>query len=344
MESHTSNGSAGAPHGREALEPPLTLDDHRRLLAMVVRSAPIVLWAIDNNGVFLLSEGRGLDALGLEPGEVVGESAFDLYLQHPEVLEDLRRALDGESVTSTVEVGDLTFDTRSSPMRDAEGNQTGVIGVSTDVTDRESAARDLARSREETIRRLTRAVEERSHETAGHIERMSRVSALLAEKMGFAENRIELIRVASPMHDVGKIAIPDEVLMKPAALDRWERRVMQRHAEIGHTILGGSEAELLRVAADIAWTHHERFDGEGYPRGLAGEEITLEGRIAAVADVFDAITHDRVYRTALPFEQALEVMRAGRGSHFDPDVLDTFFGAVDEIETIESRNGQPVAG
>jgi PAS domain S-box-containing protein len=110
---------------------------------MVVRSAPIVLWAIDNNGVLLLSEGRGLDALGLKPGEVVGESAFDLYLQHPEVLEDLPRALRGESVTSTVEVGDLTFDTRSLPMRDAEGNQTGVIGVSTDVTDRESAARDL---------------------------------------------------------------------------------------------------------------------------------------------------------------------------------------------------------
>jgi putative two-component system response regulator len=98
------------------------------------------------------------------------------------------------------------------------------------------------------------------------------------------------------------------------------------------------------LAADIAWTHHERFDGEGYPRGLAGEEIALEGRIAAVADVFDAITHDRVYRSALPFEQALEVMRAGRGSHFDPDVLDTFFGVVDDIESIESRNGQPVAG
>ena len=345
MESHSANGSAGQPDASgEALEPPTTLDDHRRLLATVVRGAPIVLWAIDNHGVFLLSEGRGLEPLGLKPGEVVGESAFDLYFNHPQVLEDLTRALDGEAVTSTADVGDLTFDTRSAPIRDADGRQIGVIGVSTDVTDRECAARELARSREETIRRLTCAVEERSHETAGHIERMSRVTALLAERMGFGADRVELIRVASPMHDVGKIAIPDDVLMKPAALDRWERQVMQRHAEIGHTILGGSEAELLEVAAEIAWTHHERFDGEGYPRGLAGGEIALEGRIAAVADVFDAITHDRVYRPALPFEQALEVMRAGRASHFDPDVLDTFFAAVDEIETIESKVAQPVAG
>ena len=345
MESHRGNGSAGEPDASgKALEPPLTLDDHRRLLAMVVRSAPIVLWAIDNQGVFLLSEGRGLEALGLKPGEVVGESAFDLYFNHPQVLEDLRQTLDGETVTSTVDVGDLTFDTHSAPLRDPDGNQTGVIGVSTDVTDRERAARELARSREETIRRLTRAVEERSHETAGHIERMSRVSALLAERLGFGADRVELIRVASPMHDVGKIAIPDDVLMKPAALDRWERRVMQRHAEIGHTILDGSDADLLRVAAEIAWTHHERFDGEGYPRGLARDEIALEGRIAAVADVFDAITHDRVYRKALPFEEALEVMRAGRASHFDPDVLDTFFDAIDEIEAIESKVAVPLAG
>jgi PAS domain-containing protein len=123
------------------LEPPLTLDDHQRLLAMVVRSAPIVLWAIDNNGVFLLSEGRGLDVLGLKPGEVVGESAFDLYLQHPQVLEDLRRALQGESVTSTVEVGDLTFDTRSLPMRDAAGNQTAARGGGRDRLDPPRALR-----------------------------------------------------------------------------------------------------------------------------------------------------------------------------------------------------------
>jgi putative two-component system response regulator len=189
----------------------------------------------------------------------------------------------------------------------------------------ERATQELRRSREETVQRLASAVEYRSRETGEHITRMSRYSAGLAEALGLDAERVELIRVASPMHDVGKIGIPDAVLLKPASLSREERRLMESHTEIGHDILAPADGEhVLALAAAIAWTHHERWDGSGYPRGLAREEIPLEGRIVAVADVFDALTSERTYRDAWPLDHALEYMRAQRGAHFDPAVLNAF--------------------
>jgi putative two-component system response regulator len=154
-------------------------------------------------------------------------------------------------------------------------------------------------SQAETIRRLAYAAEFRNAETGTHTERMSRYCELLARKLDLDEERCELIRLASGLHDVGKIAIPDRVLLKPGSLTESERRMMERHTEIGYRMLADSSSELLDVAAAIALSHHERFDGTGYPHGLAGEAIPLEGRIAAVADVFDAITSNRVYRPTL---------------------------------------------
>jgi diguanylate cyclase (GGDEF)-like protein len=191
---------------------------------------------------------------------------------------------------------------------------------------------ELRSSRAETIARLAHAAEFRNLETGAHVERMSRYCAALALRIGLHDDRVALIRIASTLHDVGKIAIPDEVLLKPGPLTSEERRVMQQHPAIGHELLAASASEVLEVAASIALTHHERFDGSGYPRGLAGEAIPLEGRIAAVADVFDALRSDRVYRPAIPFEQAVDLMRAGRGTHFDPEVLDLFIECLPEIE------------
>ena len=190
-------------------------------------------------------------------------------------------------------------------------------------------------SQAETIRRLAFAAEFRNAEIGRHTERMSRYCELLARGLELDDHQCELIRLASALHDVGKIAIPDRILLKPGSLTESERRVMERHAEIGHRLLADSSSELLDVAATIALTHHERYDGMGYPRGLAGEAIPLEGRIAAAADVFDAITSNRVYRPALPLDEALEVMRAGRGTQFDPLVLDLFLDAFDEVDTPE---------
>jgi HD-GYP domain-containing protein (c-di-GMP phosphodiesterase class II) len=137
-----------------------------------------------------------------------------------------------------------------------------------------------------------------------------------------------MIRVAAALHDVGKIGIPDAILLKPTALTDNERRQMERHAEVGYQLLAGSGSELLELAAQIAWTHHERADGSGYPRGLPHEHIALEGQITAVADVFDALTHDRVYRPALPVDQALDIMRRGRGRQFDASVHDAFIDSL----------------
>jgi putative two-component system response regulator len=181
----------------------------------------------------------------------------------------------------------------------------------------------------ETIQRLCVAVEARDAGTAAHIDGMSHHCVRIARELGLPAERCELIRAASPMHDVGKIGVADHVLLKPGPLSSEEREVMQRHAEIGYRILAGSRAELLQVAAAIAWTHHERLDGSGYPRGLTGDAIPQEGRIAAVADVFDALTRDRPYRPRFSRPHALEMMADGRGTHFDPDVLDAFVAGLD---------------
>jgi putative two-component system response regulator len=201
----------------------------------------------------------------------------------------------------------------------------------------EKAEKNLRQSREETVQRLSIAAEFRDDETAQHIQRMSRYCALLARKAGEDTERCDLIRVASLMHDVGKIGIPDQILLKPAPLTPEERAIMQQHSEIGYRILAGSQSELLRLAAEIAWTHHERVDGSGYPLGIKGNEIPLDGRIAAIADVFDALTSDRVYKKAFPLGRAIEIMREGRGVHFDPKLLDMFLDSMDEVLLIRDQ-------
>ena len=196
---------------------------------------------------------------------------------------------------------------------------------------------DLRASQEETIYRLSRAAEFRDDETGQHLQRMSRYCQLIGRRIGLDENTCELLRIASPMHDVGKLGIPDRILLKPGRLTHEEFAVMKGHAEIGYRILVGSDATPLKIAATIAYTHHEKWDGNGYPRALKGEEIPLSGRIAAVADVFDALTSARPYKPAWTLEDALELMKTNRGAHFDPNLVDAFFDALPEVLEIRSR-------
>jgi putative two-component system response regulator len=212
------------------------------------------------------------------------------------------------------------------------------------ITQLESSESELRRLREETIRRLSWAAEFRSNETGQHILRMSLYCTLLARLAGLDAERTEMIRIASPMHDVGKIGIPDRILLKPGPLTPEEREVMEAHTDMGYRILAGSDVELLDLAAELALTHHERIDGNGYPRRLAGDAIPLEGRIAAIADVFDALTSDRVYRPAFQPDEARENMLAGRGTQFDAELLDLFFGAWDDVLAIRraASDGRPV--
>ena len=200
----------------------------------------------------------------------------------------------------------------------------------------EQTERTLRQTQEDVIQRLVMAEELREKGAPGHIQRMSRYCALIATRLGWANERCELIRLASMMHDIGKIGTPDDIVFKPGGFTPDESRLMQQHTEFGRRILSGS-AELLTVASSIAWTHHERFDGSGYPRGLVGEAIPLEGRIAAIADAFDGITTRRVYKQALPPEQAVEVIRVGRARHFDPQLLDLFLDSMDQVLAIRRK-------
>ncbi|RKX71610.1 diguanylate cyclase [candidate division WOR-3 bacterium] len=186
----------------------------------------------------------------------------------------------------------------------------------------------------DTIFRLSTVAEFRDIETGHHIKRISLYSAVLAQKLGLDENRVETIRLASAMHDVGKIGIPDSILLKPGRLTPEERRIMETHTLIGARILGGSDSELLKVSEKVALTHHERYDGLGYPNRLKGEEIPLEGRIVALSDVFDALSNRRVYKPAFSMDKVVEIVNQERGKHFDPKVVDAFHRGFDEIMQI----------
>jgi response regulator RpfG family c-di-GMP phosphodiesterase/DNA-binding CsgD family transcriptional regulator len=187
------------------------------------------------------------------------------------------------------------------------------------------------RSVDALLRRLARAGRFRDEETAEHVERVARSSALIARQLGWSQVSCTKVRTATALHDLGKIGVPDAVLRKPGPLSPPERALIERHPEIGHEILAGPGDWVFELAANVALTHHERVDGSGYPRGLSGSSIPVEGRITAVADVFDALTHDRPYRPAFEPDKALEMLRQGRGSQFDATILEAFESVISEI-------------
>lgn len=205
----------------------------------------------------------------------------------------------------------------------------------------EQAEREMKTLQRETIQRLSLAAEFRDDDTPRHVQRVSRYCALIAERLGEEPERCELLGTAGAMHDVGKIGIPDTILMKPAPLDDEEWEIVKRHCEIGHRLLSGTNSDILNTAATVALTHHEKVDGTGYPQGLAGDEIPLEGRIAAVADVFDSLTSYRVYSNAIPFNEGVAYLRENRGSHFDPVVVEVFLAAGGLVLGIKERFADP---
>lgn len=197
---------------------------------------------------------------------------------------------------------------------------------------------EVIRKREqELIFCLSRAAEFRDPETGGHIQRMAYYSQLIARYLGLTSDEQKLILEASPMHDVGKIGIPDHILLKPGRLEAEEFVVMKTHAAIGYELLRGTTSEVLNTAALIAGAHHEKWDGSGYPKGLSGDSIPLFGRIVAVADVFDALTSERVYKPAWPLEKAKQLLIDGRGVHFDPKCVDAFLAAWDDAMLIRNK-------
>lgn len=189
----------------------------------------------------------------------------------------------------------------------------------------------------EVIMRLSRAAEFRDPDTGGHIQRMAHYAASIARHLGEPESYAQALLTAAPMHDVGKLGTPDHILLKTGQLDSHEQVEMRRHAEIGGRILADPDSSLLRLACEIAETHHEKFDGSGYPRGLKGDEIPLGGRIVAVADVFDALNSNRPYKKAWPVEESRAYIEEHSGRHFDPRCVRAFVAGWDDVLAIRAR-------
>ncbi len=183
----------------------------------------------------------------------------------------------------------------------------------------------------DTVYRLSRAAEYKDEDTGAHVQRMSHYSTAIARAMKLDDEFVENILWAAPMHDIGKIGIPDRVLQKPAKLDDDEWVIMRSHTTIGFEILKDSDVDFIKLAADVAISHHEKWNGTGYPRGIKGAETPIAGRIVALADVFDALTSERPYKKPWPLEKALSIIAEGKGTHFDPDAADAFLSIQDEI-------------
>ncbi|OSM01719.1 response regulator [Magnetofaba australis] len=196
---------------------------------------------------------------------------------------------------------------------------------------------ELVRTRMEIIRRLGRAAEFKDNETGLHVIRMSHYSRLMAQALEISEEWTDLVFHAAPMHDIGKIGIPDSVLLKPGKLDDKEWEIMRQHPAFGAQIIGDDPSELMLMSKEIAMTHHEKWDGSGYPNRIAAEDIPLPGRIIAIADVFDALTSERPYKKAWPVEKAVAVIDEGAGVHFDPKLIPVFHEILPEALEIKER-------
>ena len=191
----------------------------------------------------------------------------------------------------------------------------------------------------DTINRLVAATEYKDEDTGDHIVRISRYSTLIAQKLGLPPETVELIQYASPMHDIGKIGIPDSILLKPDRLTKKEFETVKTHTTIGASILEDSKADVLKLSREIALTHHEKYNGGGYPHGLSGRDIPVSGRIVALTDTFDALTSRRPYKDPYPIEVAIDIIRSEREKHFDPEIVDVFIGNIDEFLHIKETVG-----
>lgn len=305
------------------------LIENEARLQFVVDQAPVVLWALDQDGRFTLSEGSSLDTLGLRSGQVVGQSVFDVYEGHDEILDHARRALAGEHIRSLVRVGETVFESRQRPIRDTKGRVRGVIGIATDVTARESAIRRLEDSHrlltaayDTTLEGWVRALDLRDREIEGHTKRVTELTVELVRSLGVSEQDVEHIRRGALLHDIGKIGVPDSVLNKAGPLDATEWELMRQHPVWAREMI--EAVPFLQPALDIPYCHHERWDGSGYPQGLSGTSIPLAARAFAVVDAWDALLSERPYSPPWTRDEALAHLRAEAGGQFDPTVVSGF--------------------
>jgi PAS domain S-box-containing protein len=292
-------------------------------------------------------------ATGQQPSDYIGKTVFDIS---PKALADAYHQADVELLeTKTPQVYDFQIETPTGEKRDVifnkavfndlTGEAAGIIGVIQDITEMKQAEKYLQKVNEEIIETqkeviytLGEIIETRSKEAAKHVVRVAEYSYLIGIKYGLNQDDAMLLKIAAPMHDIGKIGIPDHILNKPGALTREEFECIKTHTTIGYDILKKSNHKIMKMAGIIALSHHERWDGTGYPNGTMGQQINVFSRIVSVADVFDAISHRRCYKEAWPLDQVKEYLFEQKGQMFDPRIIDLFFENWQEILDIRSEH------
>jgi len=231
----------------------------------------------------------------------------------------------------------IYFTTTIIPIKDKKENLVEYMVLRNDITQIKELHNELEATQREIIYTMGEIGETRSKETGYHVKRVAEYSKLLALKAGLSIEEAELLKMASPMHDIGKVGIPDSILHKPARLTTEEYTIMKEHAKIGYDLLKNSSRELLRTSALVSHEHHERWDGKGYPRGLKAEQIHIYGRITAICDVFDALAHERPYKKAWELEKILKLFEEEKGNHFDPNLVEIFINSLDEFLEIKNE-------
>ena len=298
-----------------------------------------------SNGDITMASDAFIKILGLKEDDVIGSSYLTLvdesYVQA--LNEEVREAIGNQLLWQGMvkhkdnQGKELYLESSFIPIVDVEDKVHEVFCFYADLTEQVHLNSEIIATQREVISTMGAIGETRSKETGDHVKRVAEYSKLLALKAGLPMEESEEIKMASPMHDIGKVGIPDNILNKPGKLTFDEFEIMKTHAGLGHEMLKGSHQPLLQTASIIAYTHHEKWDGSGYPNALKGEDIHIYGRITAIADVFDALGHDRIYKKAWPLEEVLEVFKEGRGQHFDPTLIDLFFEHLDEFLEIKER-------
>ncbi len=214
---------------------------------------------------------------------------------------------------------------------------SAIVAFIVDISKIEQLNREIIETQKEIVYAMGEIGETRSRETGNHVRRVAEYSRIIAKKLGLPKEKAELLKQASPMHDIGKVGIPDNILKKPGKLTKDEFQIMKTHASIGFNLLNHSKREILKTAAIVACEHHEKWNGKGYPDGKKGEEIHIYGRITAVADVFDALGSDRIYKKAWELEKILDLFKEERGEHFDPTIVDILFDNLDKFLEIRDK-------
>lgn len=300
------------------------------------------LCMIDPQGLIVSANRNFSASLNCRPEDLVGYAFSDLVQDCVDFQARVFAKVHEDGYCSRVfkiryqDVPEKTFSTIIIAIRDVDGNVHCFLGLSQDITDSIRLNEEIMDTQKELLYVMGEVVENRSQETGMHVKRVAELSKWVALKYGLSEQHAEMIKIASPMHDVGKVGIADEILHKPGRLSEAEFEIMKTHAVLGYNLLKNLDKPLIKLAANIAHQHHERFDGKGYPSGLRAEDISIEGRIVSLVDVFDALSSERAYKKPWRQQDIIDYIRQQRGRQFDPDLVDILLENMNEVVAIRN--------